>query len=120
MGNLTSASPGTGFLDKLLGEFPDLFSGKIGTARNTCYKIELVDTVPVRSTPYSLAPPKAAILKMHVEDLLRQGIIRPSKSPYASPAFLVTKSGGSYRMVVDFRKVNKKIKFDSYPMPTID
>jgi hypothetical protein len=23
-------------------------------------------------------------------------------------------------MVVDFRKVNKKIKFDSYPMPTID
>jgi hypothetical protein len=57
---------------------------------------------------------------MHVEDLLRQGIIRPSKSPYASPAFLVPKSDGTYRMVVDFRKVNKKIKFDSHPMPTMD
>jgi hypothetical protein len=53
--NLASASPGARFSDKLLGEFPDLFSGKIGTARNTCYEIELVDTVAVRSTPYRLA-----------------------------------------------------------------
>jgi hypothetical protein len=120
MDNLASASPGTGLSDKWLGKFLDLFSGKIGTTRNTCYEIELVDTVPVRSTPYRLAPPKAAILKMHVKNLLIQGIIRPSKSPYASPAFLVPKSDGTYRMVVDFSKVNNNIKFDSYPMPTID
>jgi hypothetical protein len=60
MDNLVSASPGTGFSDKLLGEFPDLFSARIGTARNTSYESELVDTVLVRSTPYRLATPKAA------------------------------------------------------------
>jgi hypothetical protein len=55
-----------------------------------------------------------------VSDLLEQGVIRPSKSPYASPAFLVPKSGGDFRMVVDYRKVNAKVVFDSYPMPTIE
>jgi hypothetical protein len=55
-----------------------------------------------------------------VNELLEQGVIRPSKSPYATPAFLVPKSGGGFRMVVDYRKVNSRIVFDSYPMPTID
>jgi uncharacterized protein YozE (UPF0346 family) len=55
-----------------------------------------------------------------VNELLEQGVIRPSKSPYASPAFLVPKSGGDFRLVVDYREVNAKINFDCYPMPTTD
>ena len=34
--------------------------------------------------------------------------------------FLVPKSAGRFRMVVNYHKVNTKIVFDSYPMPTID
>jgi hypothetical protein len=55
-----------------------------------------------------------------VNGLLEQGVVRPSKSPYASPAFLVPKGGDAFRMAVDYRKVNSKIVFDPYPMPTID
>jgi hypothetical protein len=55
-----------------------------------------------------------------VDDLLKKGVVRPSKSPYASPAFLVPKRDGSFHMVVDYRRVNDKIIFDSYPMPTIE
>jgi hypothetical protein len=55
-----------------------------------------------------------------VNELIEQGVVRPSKSPYASPAFLVPKSRGEYRLVLDYRKVNAKIKFDCYPLPTID
>jgi len=51
-----------------------------------------------------------------VDDLLEQWVVQPSKSPYTSPAFLVPKGGGGYRMEVDYRKVNAKIVFDSYPM----
>jgi hypothetical protein len=57
---------------------------------------------------------------MVVDELLEQGVVRPSKSPYASPAFLVPKSGGGYRMVVDNRKVNGKVVLDSYPMSTVE
>jgi len=52
------------------------------------YEIELVDQVPVRSPPYHCAPPKLKILEF-VEDLLKKGMVRPSKSPYTSPAFLL-------------------------------
>ena len=83
------------------------------------YEIELVDQVPVRSPPYYCAPPKLKLLKEFVEDLLQKGVVRPSKSPYASPAFLLPKPGGGYRMVVDYLNVNKKICFDSYPLPKI-
>jgi hypothetical protein len=55
-----------------------------------------------------------------VAELLEQGVIGPSKSPFAIPAFLVPKGGGGFHMVVDYRKVNSKIVFDSYPMPKID
>jgi hypothetical protein len=55
-----------------------------------------------------------------VNELLEQGVVKPSKSPYASPAFLVPNSRGDYRLVVDYRKVNAKIKFNCYPLPTID
>jgi hypothetical protein len=55
-----------------------------------------------------------------IDDLLEQGIIRPSKSPFASPAFLVPKSGRGFQMVVICRKVNSTVVFDSYPIPTIE
>jgi hypothetical protein len=43
-------------------------------------------------------------------------VIRPSKSPYAIPAFLLPKPEGGYRMVVYYCKVNK-ICFD---LPTLE
>jgi len=74
----------------------------------------------VRSPPYRCAPPKLQIFRKMIDDLLEQGVVRPSKSPYASPAFLVPKSGGEFRMIVDYRKVNSKVVFNSYPTPTIN
>ena len=53
-----------------------------------------------------------------VNEFLAQGVVRLSKSPYASPAFLVPKSGGSYRMVVDYRKVNSEIVLIPIICPT--
>ena len=101
-------------------EFPGVFSSTLGTARCSPYEIELCDSTPVRSPPYRCGPPKMAIFRKMVDELLENGLVRPSKSPYASPAFLVPKAGGEYRMVVDYRKVNGKIVFYSYSMPTIE
>ena len=77
----------------IIAEFPTLFSSTLGSARVTPYEIELSDMAPVRSPPYRCAPPKLEIFRGIVNELLEQGVVRPSKSPYASPAFLVPKGG---------------------------
>jgi hypothetical protein len=106
--------------DEIVREYPTLFTDRLGTVKGMEYEIELVDPQPVRSAPYPCNPPKAKVLKEFVDDLLRKGVVRPSKSPFASPAFLIGKPEGGHRMVVDYRKVNKKICFDAYPLPTLD
>ena len=54
-----------------------------------------------------------------MNELLEQGAVRPSKSQYASPEFFIPKNSSGFRYVVDHRKVNSKIIFDSYPLPNI-
>jgi hypothetical protein len=42
-----SALPEADDLEAILSEYPDLFSGELGTVRGAQYDIELVDDVPV-------------------------------------------------------------------------
>jgi hypothetical protein len=65
--------------------------------------------------PYRLAPPKMQFLRQHIKQLLQDGVIEPSNSHYSSPMFRVPTSGGSYRAVVDFRALNKRIAIESVP-----
>ena len=95
----------------MLSEYSELYSGQLRTAKGPDYDIELVDQVTVRLQAYNCAPPKLKLMKEFVEGLLHKGVTRPSKSPYASPVILLPKSGGGYRMVVDYRKVKKKDLF---------
>ncbi len=87
------------------------------------HKIEVEPgTVPVRSKPYRLSPLKEAAARENVALLIKNGLIRPSNSPWASPIVLVPKAGapGKLRMVIDYRKLNSKTKKDAYPIPRID
>lgn len=56
-------------------------------------------------------------LKKYLNDLLRKGFIRPSKSAAAAPIFFVKVPGKNNRPCVDYRGLNKVSKRDSYPIP---
>lgn len=129
LSNSTSASGKTAMpvverpacsISTFIKEFPVLFSDRPGTVRGRTCSIELVDNVPVRSPPYQCSPPRLIALRQHVNDLLNNDVIKPSTSNYASPAFLVTKKEGKFRLVVDYRKLNQKVIYDSFPLPTIE
>jgi len=49
-----------------------------------------------------------------VEDQLRKGYIRPSKSPQTSPVFFVGKKDGSKRMVMDYHSLNSQTIMNNY------
>ena len=51
---------------------------------------------------------------------LRQGIIRPSKSPYASQVVIVRKKTSEIQLCVDYWKLNSVVVRDTFPLPRID
>ena len=46
--------------------------------------------------------------------------IEPSKRELSSPSISVPKSGGSFQLCTDYRKVNNCTKIDTFPVPRID
>jgi len=85
-------------------------------------KLDLIlkDDIPVYERPRRLAPKEKELVNKHIDEWLQAGIARPSTSEYASPVVLVKKKNGNTRLCVDYRKLNKKIIKDRYPLPLID
>jgi hypothetical protein len=107
-------------LDQLVLGLPKLFSDQLGTVKGMVCQLDLTDDVLVRSRPYQCSPPRLQTLREIVQDLLEKGVVRKSFSQYSSPAFLIPKPQGGYRMVIDYRLLNKKVIFDAFPMPSVE
>lgn len=114
-------------LTELIKTCPNLFSDPDEKLTYTSIikgEIRTTTSNPVysKSYPYPLAL-KGEVEKQ-IKELLGNGIIRPSKSPYNSPIWVVPKkmdaSGEKkYRLVIDYRKLNSVTIPDKYPIPEI-
>jgi len=54
-----------------------------------------------------------------VDEHLKKGYIRPSKLPQTLPVFFVGKKDRGKRMVIDYRRLNKQMIKNNYPLPLI-
>ena len=52
--------------------------------------------------------------------MLDAGIVSPSSSPWSIPMVIVPKRDGIDRICIDYRKLNKALFKDSYPLPRIE
>lgn len=88
-------------------------------------RIRTVDEDPVYTKLYPYPMGAADFVNKEVEDMLANGIIRKSRSPYNNPIWVVDKKGfdeqglRKKRLVTDFRKLNEKTIDDTYPIPDI-
>ncbi len=54
-----------------------------------------------------------------VKDMLKQGVIQPSRSPSNSPLLLVLKKEDQFRPDLHFRKASGVTDDDRYPLPAL-
>jgi len=75
---------------------------------------------PQFSRGHRLSPAELLEVQNQVKDLLAKGYISPSSSPWGAPVLFIAKPDGSWRMAIDYRKLNKVTVPNRYPLPRID
>lgn len=106
--------------ESLLQRYGHLFGRKPHQrSKTTPYQIQLKDQTPIRSRPYRISDEKKRIVQAQITNMLQEGIITPSTSPYSSPIVLVPKQDGSMRFCVDYRRVNEATISMPATMPVI-
>jgi hypothetical protein len=104
----------------LVDAFMPQDADKLPPHRSYDHKIEII---PGSKLPFArnrpLSPMELRVLKRWLDDNLRKGFIRPSKSSVSSPILLAKKPGGGVRICVDYRGINNATMKSRYPIPLI-
>lgn len=110
-------------IQSILEGFPDVFAEPKGLPpRRSCdHKIPLMEGAqPVNLRAYRHKPELKSEIERQVTELLQSGVIQKSTSHFSSPAILVKKKDGTWRLCVDYRALNSMTVVSKYPVPIID
>lgn len=111
-------------IERLLVDYADIFSEPQGLPPSRPrfdHRIPLQEgTTPFNIRPYRYFVIQKDIIDKLVEEMLQQGIIQHSNSPFASPVVLVRKKNGTWRLCVDYRRLNQHTIKDRFPIPLIE
>ena len=110
------------FID-LVYDYKEVFSlydGDLGFCDALKHSIPTTTDKPVYLPHCQIPVQLQQEVRKCLESWLKQGIIWPSKSPYASQVVIVRKKSGEIRLCVDFRKLNAISIRDSFPLPRIE
>lgn len=86
-------------------------------------EIRTIADAPIWSKQYPYPLSANSFVNSEIRKLLRDNIIRESKSPFNSPIWVVSKKGTNddgtqkLRMVIDYKKLNEQTVSDKYPIP---
>ena len=109
---------------QLLTSYADVFSkddedvGRTDLVRHTIPVVP--GTTPIRQPPRRLGPEKDKEVEEQVAQLIEKGLVEPGGGAWSSPVVLVRKKDQSWRLCVDYRRLNSVTRKDAYPLPRID
>jgi Reverse transcriptase (RNA-dependent DNA polymerase)/RNase H-like domain found in reverse transcriptase/Retroviral aspartyl protease/Integrase core domain/Integrase zinc binding domain len=103
------------FVDVFREELP----AQLPPSRDYEHTIDTGDSDPINVNAYPLSPIHIAEQSRQISQMLDQGLIQESSSPWGFPVLFVKKPGGKWRMCIDFRALNAVTKKNGYPLPRI-
>jgi hypothetical protein len=80
------------------------------------HDIELKTEDPIYIKQFRIPEAQREAVQKHIEELLKLGVVRPSRSKFNSPIFVVNKKDGGMRIVQEFRAINQNTHVDKYSM----
>ena len=114
---------------QMLLEVADVFCVDIEDLRTPAkgepFEINTGDAPPIKQRPYRLGEKEQQFLDKTIASQMRGGIVKCSRSPWASPVFVTyaraLNSGKppKPRKVIDYRRLNAITVSDAYPLPDI-
>ena len=110
-------------LESLLCNYADVFStgdGDLGRTGLVKHRIDTGGHPPIKHAPRRIAPARRKEMEAAVGELVEQGLVEKSSSPWSSAIVLVKKKDGSTRCCVDYPALNEVMVKDSYPLPRVD
>ena len=113
----------TALLRELVEEYSDIFaldSTELGTTELVTHSIDTGDSHPIRQPLRRISFALQRTMEEMVQNMLAQGVIQNSNSPWASPVVLIKKKDGSHRFCVDYRRLNGLTKINVFPLPRVD
>ena len=100
--------------------FPDELPG-LPPQRVVDFGIELNSgTSPISMTPHRMAPVELQELRVHLQELLDKGFIRPSTSPRGAPVLFAKKKDKTLRLCIDYQQLNRFTIKNRYLLSRID
>ncbi|KAJ4753988.1 polyprotein [Rhynchospora pubera] len=109
--------------DEILAKFSEVFQepSALPPIRAVDHQIPLMpDAQPMSQRPYIYSYFQKLEIEKIIEGLLTNKFIQPCSSPFASPILLVKKKDETWRLCVDYRKLNACTIKDKYPIPIIE
>lgn len=110
-------------LDKVLNDYPSVFSDKLGLYNKRKFELHLKEGAqPIffkpRPIPYAIRDK----VDCEIDRLVREKILSPvESSEYGTPIVPVIKPDGSIRLCGDYKvTINKMLQIDRHPIPRVD
>ena len=93
---------------------------QIGTTSPIWMSIHTGDHPPIAKKPYTLALKHYDWVKLEIDKLLEEGVIKVNHSSWSAPIVVVPKGDGGKRLCVDFRAIHEITRNYIWPKPRVE
>ncbi|KRH92640.1 putative LTR retrotransposon, partial [Pseudoloma neurophilia] len=105
-------------IEKLLINYK-LSNPEFGLLKGYQHEINLTSDKPIQKSAYKIPDGVRNEFKSQITDLEKKGIIRKSRSQYASPCFGILKKNGKMRIVTNYIALNNITENEVYHFPDV-